>query len=158
MDHGSLMPIGRRTSDNGVRVRQKRFLRCAAALPYVAGFLTVPAPPAHRTCRSEDTGGGRERPPVLDCLDRHSRGWACARPATLPEVAPVPKSIPAGRLPSRPNMPVAALSGTATRANGRADADEDTGDYHTPAWMHRTRSEPLRESRGGSCLVARGEE
>ena len=52
-------------------------------------------------------------------------------------VAPVPKSIPAGRLPSRPSTPVAVLSGTATRAAGRADEDEDTGDYHATAWMHR---------------------
>ena len=59
---GGSVPIGKRTSDNGVRVRQKRFSRCAVALPYVADFLTVPAPRAHRTCRTRDTGGRRERP------------------------------------------------------------------------------------------------
>ena len=57
------MPIGKRTSDNGVRVRPKRLSRCAAAFPYLAGFLTFAVPPVHRPCRSEDTGGGRERPP-----------------------------------------------------------------------------------------------
>ena len=71
---GSYVPIDKHTSDNGVRVRQESSSRCAANFPYVAGFLTLPALPAHRPCRTGDTGGGRERPPVLACLDRHSRG------------------------------------------------------------------------------------
>ena len=34
------------------------------ALPYVAGFVVVPAVSWRRPCRSGDTGGGRERPPL----------------------------------------------------------------------------------------------
>ena len=57
------VPIGRRTSDNEVDVHGKRLSTCTAALPYVAVFVAVSALPLHRPCRSEDTGGGRERPP-----------------------------------------------------------------------------------------------
>ena len=96
------VPIGKRTSDNGVRVRQKRFSRCGVVLPYVAGFLTFAAPPAHRPYRSEDTGGGRERaPPCLDCLDRHPRGWACARSCYPPRGSLPSISVPAGRRAQR---------------------------------------------------------
>ena len=57
------VPIHKRTSDNGVFVRQEGVSTCAAALPYVAGLLAVPAPPAHRPCRSAATGGGGSDPP-----------------------------------------------------------------------------------------------
>ena len=82
---GRSVSIGKRTLDNGVRARRKGFLACTAALPHVAGAVAVPALPLHRLCGSEYTGGGRERPPVVDCLDRHSRGWTCARPCHRPE-------------------------------------------------------------------------
>ena len=60
---GNFVSIGERTSDNGVRVRQKGFSRCTAGFPYVAGRLEVPVPLAYRLCRTGDTGSGRERPP-----------------------------------------------------------------------------------------------
>ncbi len=50
------MPIGQRTSDNWVQVRQKCLSRCAAASPYLAGFLTVPASSAYRPRRTGDNG------------------------------------------------------------------------------------------------------
>ena len=78
VDKGSFVPIGERTSDNGVRVRHEGFSRCAAGFPYIAGCLAVPAPSADRPCRAGDTGGGRERPPYLDCLDRQCGLRPCA--------------------------------------------------------------------------------
>ena len=84
VEGGSFLPIGERTSDKGVRVRQKGFSRCAAGFSYVAGCLAIPAPLAYWPCHTEDTGGGRERPSFLDCLDWHSRGSACARPCYPP--------------------------------------------------------------------------
>ena len=44
-------------------------------------------------------------------------------------VAPVPESIPAGRLPSRPSTPVAAVRDSG-RGDGHVDAVKDTGDDH----------------------------
>ena len=41
MDQRGFLPIRKRTSDNGVHVRQNGLSRCAAALPYVAGFLVA---------------------------------------------------------------------------------------------------------------------
>ena len=78
MDQRGFVPIGKRTSDKRVRVRQKGFSRCAASFLYVAGCLAVPARPAYRPCRTGDTGGGRERPPCLDCLDRQCGVGSCA--------------------------------------------------------------------------------
>ena len=47
-------------------------------------LVAVPALPLYQPCRSEDTGGGRERPPVLDCLDRQCGVDSCARPMPRP--------------------------------------------------------------------------
>ena len=55
----TFVPIGERTSDNGVRVRQKGFSMCTAGFPYFAGCLAVPAPSADRQYRTWDTEGGR---------------------------------------------------------------------------------------------------
>ena len=55
---GGCVPIHKRTSDNGVFVRQEGVSTCAAALPYVAGLLAVPAPPAH--------GRSGPRPPEVE--------------------------------------------------------------------------------------------
>ena len=59
--NGRSVSIGECTSDNGVDVHGKRFSTCTAALPYVVGFVAVPALPWRRSCRSGDNGGGRER-------------------------------------------------------------------------------------------------
>ena len=93
MEGGSLVPIGERTSDKRVRVRQKGLSRCAADFPYVAGFLAVPGTPPRLPCRTGDTGGGRERPPLLDCLDRQCGVGSCARLMPRPPgVAPVSRN------------------------------------------------------------------
>ena len=96
------MSIGRRTSDNGVSVRQKRFSACATDFPYVADFLVFPALPLHRPRCSEDTEGGRERTPKKGgthaALTRSTLSHASARPlgGSLPS-----KMIPARRQSSQ---------------------------------------------------------
>ena len=52
-------------NDIGGRFTKNAFSRCAADFPYAAGFLAVSAPPQRRPCRSEENGGGRERPPCF---------------------------------------------------------------------------------------------
>ena len=62
------------------------------------GSLRFAALPSYRPRRSEQDGHGRERPPDLGCLDRHSKGRACAWPMPPSRrVAPVLESIPAGK-------------------------------------------------------------
>ena len=82
--------IGECTSDNGVHVHRNVIFMCAPALPYVAGCLTVVPRPPERRCRSGACGRGRERPPLLACLNRHRGGRTCARPCPLRRgVAPI---------------------------------------------------------------------
>ena len=106
---GSYVPIGERTSDNGVRVRQESSSRCAANFPYVAGFLTLPAVPhrGHRRWTGATPGFGLPG-------SAFQRVGMCTPMPPSRRVTAVPESIPAGRLPSRPSTPVAALSGTTT--------------------------------------------
>ena len=43
MNKRRFVPIGKRTSDKGVRVLRNGLSRCAAALPYLAGFFALPS-------------------------------------------------------------------------------------------------------------------
>ena len=93
---GRSVSIGKRTSDNGVDVRGKRFSTCTAAFPYVTGSLAVPPPPPQLACRSGDIGGGRERPP-LDPLDQHRGVSACARRCSPPRGGRSRPKYPSGK-------------------------------------------------------------
>ena len=63
----------------GCLCAEKAFRRARAALSYVAGLLAVPAPPAHRPCRSRPLGGGGSAPPLFRPLVRH-RGRVAGAP------------------------------------------------------------------------------
>ena len=73
------MSIGKRTSDNGVHVHEKRVSTCTAALLYVAVFVAVPALSWRRAV------------PI-----RGQRRWTGATPPFGP-----PGSAPGGALPSK---------------------------------------------------------
>ena len=90
VEGGRFVPIGERTSDNGVRVRQKRLSRCVAAFPHLAGFLdgyglavaNSRAAPAMPEMDGSD--------PPLSTVSIGSAGWADVHGhATPPGVAPV---------------------------------------------------------------------
>ena len=83
------------------------------------GSLRFAAPPSYRPRRSGHTGHGRERPPVLECLDRHSTGWSCARPCHPPGGSLPSNQSPAGRLQSRLHKPVAMSEATEQRLRHR---------------------------------------
>ena len=98
---GALEEYGR------LRAVLKRRVRVEGAIPVaetgVGGVFIV------------DTGGGRERPPPFGLPGSAvQRMDMCTPMPASRRVAPVLNQSPAGRLPSRPSTPVAALSGTAT--------------------------------------------
>ena len=84
-------------ADPRVHIRQrgacapKRHFHVRASAP-LCGWLSyscgtaagVAARPPERRRRSGAFGRGRERPPLLGCLDRHQGGCACARPCHPP--------------------------------------------------------------------------
>ena len=67
-----------------VAERPRRFLILLASLRLRPRRRTGRAGP-----RTPEVDG---RTPCLDCLDRHPRGWACARPCYPPLGAPVQKN------------------------------------------------------------------